>query len=105
MSKEGLLVHLHWCNEFKKSLDEDIDRMTKEFHQFLVEEEKANRFYDFYGRWFSYDNIDKLSTKEMDILPDRMRYIWGGPGPEFDDFKFVDYGKTWSFAEEDLKSG
>ena len=103
MIKEGSLIHLRWCNEFKQSLEKDIDRMTEEFYQFLVEEEKAERFYDFYGRFYSYDNIEKLSTKEMTLLPDRMRYVWGGPGPDFDDYKFVDYGKTWSFNEEDLR--
>jgi hypothetical protein len=29
-------------------------------------------------------------------------YIWGWPGPDYNFYKFSDYGETWAFTKEEL---
>lgn len=92
---------LHEMEEMRKKLADVIAAYVYEAYTDIKLDAAADKDISFYGR--AYGEIEKLSLKEVEVLPDRMRYVWGGPGPDFDDFKFVDYGKTWSFNEEDLR--
>lgn len=30
-------------------------------------------------------------------------YLWGGPGPDINFYKFKDYGDTWAFCKKDIQ--
>ena len=50
------------------------------------------------------DRILKLDKKDIKIGADResLIYIWGFPGPDYNIYKFSDYGETWAFEKEDF---
>lgn len=44
--------------------------------------------------------------KHMLKISDRrdcFMFVWGFPGPDFNIYKFEDYGRTWAFRREDIK--
>lgn len=43
------------------------------------------------------DDTIKVSPDELDFGKDGFTYTWGWPGPDFNRYKFDDYGKTWAF--------
>lgn len=43
------------------------------------------------------DGIELHEEKEM------LLFTWGWPGPDYNIYRFADYGKTWSFDEGELE--
>lgn len=50
------------------------------------------------------DRILKIDKKDIKIGVDgeSLIYIWGFPGPDYNVYKFSDYGETWAFEEKDF---
>lgn len=50
------------------------------------------------------DKILKLNKKDIKIGADgeSFIYVWGFPGPDYNIYKFSDYGETWAFEEKDF---
>lgn len=48
--------------------------------------------------------IREMKKEEVDISrkDDGFFYVYGYPGPDYDFYKFTDYGKTWAFTEDEL---
>jgi len=42
-------------------------------------------------------NFNKIGDYEY------FSYIWGWPGPDYNNYFFRDYGKTWAFTMSDFK--
>lgn len=51
--------------------------------------------------FISKDELKEWGTKECTGY----FFIWGMPGPDYNVYLFSDYGKTWSFDENDLIKG
>lgn len=52
---------------------------------------------------------EKVSGKIIFIKQDELKiqsggflYRWGWPGPDFNFYRFYDYGKTWAFSRNEL---
>ena len=58
-----------------------------------------------YGRQFGRitDRILKMSIGSQWVFDDGCGFvfIWGFPGPDYNDYRFIDYGRTWTFTPED----
>ena len=67
---------------------------------------KHDKIYAFmYGfREDDPSHIIDIDVKELHFSPtDRsMIYIWGGPGPDYNRYRFNDYGETWAYSKEEL---
>lgn len=46
--------------------------------------------------------IGKNEIKEFNPEKEYILFIWGWPGPDYNVYKFSDYGKTWAFDREEL---
>ena len=46
--------------------------------------------------------IMAVGKDEMKMRQDYFTVVWGWPGPDWTDFKFSDYGKTWAFHKYEL---
>lgn len=61
---------------------------------------------EMFGRHRTNPNavILKLKKEELRESKDGMGliYIWGWPGPDYNFYKFSDYGETWAFTPEEL---
>lgn len=72
---------------------------------------------DIINWWYApVTNVDPhIYTKEKDGIyqipkhdliltknKDKLIYIWGYPGPDYDEYNLDNYGKTWAFTEEEL---
>lgn len=59
-----------------------------------------------YGRKCGYARLDKIiqiKTKSLRIWEEGMVYVWGWPGPDYNLYRYDDYGKTWAFSKEEIK--
>lgn len=43
------------------------------------------------------DELIRIKTDRLSIYNDSVIYIWGGPGPDFNIYKFKDFKTTWCF--------
>lgn len=52
------------------------------------------------------DKIIKIKKSDLIISSKRQTlfYVWGYPGPDYNAYKFSDYGKTWAFTREEISS-
>lgn len=50
------------------------------------------------------DKIIEIEKREVEFQPhhERIIWVWGWPGPDLNDYRFKDYGKTWAFNREEL---
>ena len=48
------------------------------------------------------DKIIEIKKKELQEGLEGYIFIWGYPGPDYNYYKFSDYGITWAFTEEEL---
>ena len=50
------------------------------------------------------DKIIKISKGEVTFNIDGrvILFVWGFPGPDYNIYKFDDYGKTWAFDRNEL---
>lgn len=57
-----------------------------------------------HGSTCSDELLTNISKKELELTfdADEFIYIWGWPGPDYNRYKFADYGKTWAFTREEL---
>ena len=54
----------------------------------------------------SNENDKIMNIKKSDIYAfddDKFFYVWGWPGPDYNTYRFSDYGKTWAFSVNDFK--
>lgn len=63
----------------------------------------------FYGRMYGTTSpddriieIDKSSI-QFSAEDDGFCYTWGWPGPDWNFYKFTDYGRSWTFDMKDFK--
>lgn len=50
------------------------------------------------------DRLIDINVSEIEIYPDKFVYTWGWPGPDYNIYRFMDYGKTWAFTREEIES-
>lgn len=55
------------------------------------------------GEYNYRDKLIKIDKNKLHIGKDSMTYVWGWPGPDFNVYKFSDYGKTWAFSREEMQ--
>ena len=55
-----------------------------------------------YGGRYYEDKVIKINKKSLHINSDNLVFIWGFPGPDYNIYRFKDYGKTWAFNETDF---
>ena len=50
------------------------------------------------------EDICFINHKELKLseYKDSFIFIWGWPGPDYNLYKFKDYGVTWAFTKEEL---
>lgn len=63
----------------------------------------------FYGRMYGTTSpndeiveIDKRKIK-FTLNGDAFYFVWGWPGPDWNLYRFIDYGITWAFDMADFK--
>ena len=60
-----------------------------------------------YGTMYGQRNDKIVEFKktyvEYESGDDSFIYIWGWPGPDYNVYRFADYGKTWAFSMNDFK--
>ena len=49
------------------------------------------------------DTIIEIAVKELRIWSEGFCYVWGWPGPDYNLYRFEEYGKTWAFTKEELE--
>lgn len=75
--------------------------------------EVRKKFYSpstkFYGRMYgttsSDDRVIEIDKSKIKFVPneDAFYFVWGQPGPDINEYKFSDYGKSWAFSMEDFE--
>lgn len=64
-----------------------------------------------YGTMYGGDEEDYVFVPKCDLREwekdtcTGYYFIWGYPGPDYNVYLFSDYGRTWSFDENDLIKG
>lgn len=50
------------------------------------------------------DRIIKIKKEALELSRNRdgFFYVWGFPGPNYNFYKFSDYGITWAFTQEEI---
>lgn len=50
------------------------------------------------------DKAIEIKKTEVEFDPDNgfIIFIWGGPGPDYNVYRFSDYGKTWAFSMDEV---
>lgn len=87
--------------------------MTKEKILEMYNNPSVEAIYGFmYGQPFiEYADGSQKPDKVIQILKSELRlskdkdsffYVWGWPGPDYNQYKFKDYGKTWVFTDKEL---
>lgn len=61
-------------------------------------------FGSMYGGKVAPDNPAlEIKTEDCSFNTDRgIQYIWGWPGPDYNVYRWEDYGKSWAFTKEEL---
>jgi hypothetical protein len=49
-----------------------------------------------------YGKVIFIKSDELKIQNAGFLYMWGWPGPDFNFYRFDDYGKTWAFSRNEL---
>ena len=63
----------------------------------------------FYGCMYGYAGVgEKIISMSVNAIcisktEDCFYYVWGYPGPDYNIYKFSDYGKTWACSIYDFK--
>jgi len=62
---------------------------------------------DDYKELYYQDDVIDIDKKSLRLNRDEdsFTYIWGFPGPDYNIYKFSDYGLTWAFTKEELDIG
>jgi hypothetical protein len=68
-----------------------------------LHDKNTNRILN-YGDHEEADRIIEIPTKDLQISNGYMTYVWGFPGPDFNIYDFNDYGETWAFSREEIRS-
>lgn len=55
----------------------------------------------FYGR--PWDDFTYIEKEKLKLSYNAFVFIWGGPGPDYNVYKFSDYGITWAFTKEEIE--
>ena len=83
---------LEFNNDVKRLFEEKIAVTDKELKLF--------------GRMFGRleDNVVDIGVIDRWIIDDGSGfvYIWGAPGPDYNTYRFIDYGRTWAFTTDDF---
>ena len=79
----------------------------------FIRQLKENKRIDFFGRMYGTrdknDKILDMTIRVGNYIFDDVEnweyftYIWGWPGPDYNNYYFRDYGETWAFSMEDFK--
>lgn len=58
------------------------------------------------GNHWEQDKVIKIPKDDLTINSNKdcLIYTWGYPGPDRNYYYFEDYGKTWVFADKELKN-
>ena len=79
-------------NDVKRLFEEKIAAVDKELKLF--------------GRMFGRmeDRVVDIGVIDRWIIDDESGfvYIWGAPGPDYNTYRFIDYGRTWAFTPDDF---
>ena len=53
------------------------------------------------------DRVIEIRKEALDLSRKRdgFFYVWGMPGPDYNFYRFSDYGITWAFTAEELADG
>ena len=49
------------------------------------------------------DSIIQIKTDALRVRLDGLLYSWGWPGPDYNFYRYKDYGKTWAFSKEEIE--
>lgn len=77
--------------------------------RFLELASQNNGRVDFYGYMYGYagpnEKILDMTVRKDALSKDGKSffYFWGYPGPDYNQYSFSDYGKTWAFTMEDFQ--
>ena len=57
------------------------------------------------GKYYGKDDIIFIKSEKLTLgrNNDCLIYVWGWPGPDFNEYYFSDYKKTWAFRESDIE--
>lgn len=71
---------------------------------YFVDKDAGHIWGTFYGSDNPTEVITKISKTSLELTrdADAFIYMWGFPGPDYNLYKFSDYGKTWAFTREEL---
>lgn len=48
------------------------------------------------------DKVIFIEREKLEVDFTGLTYVWGWPGPDFNFYKYSDYGITWALTEEEL---
>lgn len=61
-----------------------------------------------YGRKLEDERLNKIleiSKDKLYIWDEGLCYMWGWPGPDYNLYRYEDYGKTWAFTRREIVEG
>lgn len=50
------------------------------------------------------DKLLRIETSDLHFNENSFIYIWGWPGPDYNRYKYEDFGKTWCFHPREIPS-
>lgn len=58
------------------------------------------------GSYWRKDRVIQIEKKKIELgrNKDCFIFVWGGPGPDFNIYRFPDYGITWAFSEDEISN-
>lgn len=52
---------------------------------------------------YQRDKLIEIETEKLEFGQLSFTFVWGWPGPDWNDYRYDDYGVTWAFRKEDIK--
>jgi len=94
---EKICTFRSWTEPQSNSKFKDIlDRFNHEGTKYIVG--------TMYGGKYPQDKLTIISKDQLQLSKncDSLLYVWAYPGPDYNEYRFEDYGLTWAFTPEDV---
>lgn len=82
----------------------------KEFKERIAKEKKQSIYGYMYGNQYCNcsdgkfaDTIIEINLNDCEFGTAGLIYIWGWPGPDYNIYRFEDYGKTWALSVKEIE--
>lgn len=100
------ILDILYDNRPQEKEKEEYKLSILDWYRNAQESEEDEYIYGYmYGKSDPEDKIIKIhkSKLSLTINKDAFIYVWGYPGPDYNEYKFSRYGIDWAFTKEGLE--